>query len=143
MSPEFYTPELANRSLPLVRAIVSDVVALTGRVTEAHDAYAALREQPDRPQIALNEARARIAEMTASRDACLAELEGLGVLLGDATRGICDFPAEVDGAPVVLCWELGEARVEWYHGRDERHDTTSTRADGVRRRPLELAVTAS
>jgi hypothetical protein len=29
-----------------------------------------------------------------------------------------DFPAELDGVPVLLCWLEGDAGLEWYHRTD-------------------------
>ena len=38
-----------------------------------------------------------------------------GILLRDPETGLVDFPAEMDGRRVFLCWRLGEDRVAWYH----------------------------
>lgn len=38
-----------------------------------------------------------------------------GILLRDPETGLVDFPAEVDGRRVFLCWRLGEGRVAWFH----------------------------
>ncbi len=38
-----------------------------------------------------------------------------GILLRDPETGLVDFPGEVDGRPVFLCWRLGEDVVRWYH----------------------------
>lgn len=38
-----------------------------------------------------------------------------GILLRDPETGLVDFPAEMDGRRVFLCWRLGEGRVAWYH----------------------------
>jgi hypothetical protein len=49
------------------------------------------------------------------------ELERLaedGVLLRDAETGLVDFPGEVDGRRVWLCWRVGEERVAHYHELD-------------------------
>jgi len=39
-----------------------------------------------------------------------------GILLRDPASGLVDFPAEVEGQRVFLCWRLGEERVAWFHG---------------------------
>jgi hypothetical protein len=41
-----------------------------------------------------------------------------GILLRDPETGLVDFPGDVDGRPVYLCWRLGEDHVAWYHGQD-------------------------
>jgi hypothetical protein len=39
-----------------------------------------------------------------------------GILLRDPDTGLIDFPAELDGKDVFLCWRLGEQDVAYYHG---------------------------
>ncbi|MFN2590202.1 MAG: HAD-IA family hydrolase [Actinomycetota bacterium] len=49
------------------------------------------------------------------------ELEMLserGIVLRDPESGLIDFPSRRDGAPVFLCWRLGEDRVGYWHGPD-------------------------
>jgi hypothetical protein len=38
-----------------------------------------------------------------------------GVQLKDPARGLLDFPALVDGDDALLCWEVGEERIAWWH----------------------------
>lgn len=38
-----------------------------------------------------------------------------GILLRDPETGLVDFPGEMDGRGVFLCWRLGEHEVGWYH----------------------------
>jgi len=42
-------------------------------------------------------------------------LAELGILLRDPETGLVDFPGELDGRPVYLCWRLGETRVGHWH----------------------------
>jgi hypothetical protein len=46
----------------------------------------------------------------------LTELADRGIILRDAMTGLVDFPSELDGEPVFLCWRLGEGDVAYYHG---------------------------
>jgi hypothetical protein len=57
-------------------------------------------------------------EAQRSLKADLEDLARRGILLRDPESGLVDFPAEVNGRPVLLCWRLGEAAVAHYH--DER-----------------------
>lgn len=43
------------------------------------------------------------------------DIHGLGVLLKDPDKGLCDFPFMMDGRLVYLCWKLGESRIAWWH----------------------------
>ena len=49
------------------------------------------------------------------------ELERLAaenILLRDPETGLVDFPAELDGRRVFLCWRLGEDNVAFWHDVD-------------------------
>ncbi len=48
------------------------------------------------------------------RDA-VAEIHAIGVQVKDLDIGLLDFPCEVDGEIVLLCWKYGEQGISWYH----------------------------
>jgi len=43
------------------------------------------------------------------------QIEALGGALKDIDLGLVDFPAEIDGKVVYLCWQFGEPRVRAWH----------------------------
>ncbi len=47
------------------------------------------------------------------------ELQAVEVVLRDLDRGLVDFPATLEGDEVYLCWEEGEERIGFWHGREE------------------------
>lgn len=47
------------------------------------------------------------------------EIQSAGVLIKDIEAGLIDFPAMFGGREVLLCWKLGESRIEHWHGADE------------------------
>ena len=49
---------------------------------------------------------------------CVEELTGLGVQVKDLDSGLVDFPALRDGEEVLLCWQLGEDEIGWWHTLD-------------------------
>lgn len=56
----------------------------------------------------------------------VAELEGIvqtieedGAVLKDIQLGLVDFPAELDGEVVYLCWQFGEPELAFWHRLDE------------------------
>jgi hypothetical protein len=51
--------------------------------------------------------------------AAVEELNRLGVLVKDLDRGLVDFPALRQGEEVLLCWQVGEDTVAFWHGLDE------------------------
>ena len=49
----------------------------------------------------------------------MAEIEAMGVQVKDLDIGLLDFPCEVDGQIVLLCWKLGENAITHWHGVSE------------------------
>lgn len=113
----------ANRMLPLVRAIVTDLVELSndvsdrrhrlndlmsGRELEPHDVYSAELAEVER-ELQHDAKRLR---------SYLEELRQLGVeAKGD--DGLVDFPSIREGRQVYLCWKLGEPDVRYWHEANE------------------------
>jgi hypothetical protein len=113
-----YTAAQANRALPLVRSIVSDLVANTRRWEDAvrhvdlasHDNVLenvdAVRWQRETQRLA------------AEIESCVRELAELGVEIRALDTGLVDFPGTLDGRDVYFCWMLGESAVTHWHERD-------------------------
>lgn len=49
----------------------------------------------------------------------MAEIDAMGVQVKDLDIGLLDFPCEVDGNIVLLCWKLGEKAITHWHGVSE------------------------
>lgn len=49
----------------------------------------------------------------------MAEIDAMGVQVKDLDIGLLDFPCEVDGQVVLLCWKLGETAITHWHGVSE------------------------
>ena len=45
----------------------------------------------------------------------LAEIDAMGVQVKDLDIGLLDFPCEVEGRIVLLCWKLGEKGITHWH----------------------------
>jgi hypothetical protein len=59
----------------------------------------------------LKAATARLDDLLTRVQETGAELKGIAPLL-------LDFPADVDGEPVLLCWLEGDRGLSWYHRAD-------------------------
>ena len=49
----------------------------------------------------------------------LAEIDAAGVQVKDLDIGLLDFPCEVEGEIVLLCWKVGEPKIAHWHGTSE------------------------
>jgi hypothetical protein len=47
------------------------------------------------------------------------EIDAMGVQVKDLDIGLLDFPCEVDGQTILLCWKLGEKAITHWHGVTE------------------------
>ncbi|MEP6732252.1 MAG: DUF2203 domain-containing protein [bacterium] len=117
---QLFTVDHANRTLPYVRKIVEDIVREHRRwqesVVELDLLTSSLHpELPDPRAVALEKKIQRIAREI---DAFQAELESIGIQLKDRKIGLIDFPSELDGRPMLLCWQLGEPSVQFWHELD-------------------------
>jgi arsenite methyltransferase len=108
MTRKLFTPAQANRTLPLVRRIVDDIL-LRGRE---------LRRLVPRHRDA--EARERVDLLGEEIEALIEELRHIGCDYKDFAfdKGLVDFPGAIEGQPVLLCWRSDEPRVEWYHAHE-------------------------
>ena len=117
---QLFTVDQANRTLPLVRKIVEDVVREHRRWQEAIvelDLISAgvHSKLPDPRVVALER---RIQKIAREIDSFQVELESLDIQLKDRRIGLIDFPSELDGRPMLLCWQLGEPSVQFWHDLD-------------------------
>ncbi len=49
----------------------------------------------------------------------LAEIDSIGVQVKDLDVGLLDFPCDVEGQIILLCWKLGEKSITHWHGTQE------------------------
>jgi hypothetical protein len=49
----------------------------------------------------------------------VAEIHATGVQVKDIDIGLLDFPCNVDGEVVLLCWKLGEEKITHWHSVEE------------------------
>jgi hypothetical protein len=114
---QLFTVDHANRTLPLVRRIVEDIVREHRRWQEAIVELdplvsGARADRPDPRAVALEK---EIQAIARDIDQFQGELESLGIQLKDRRIGLIDFPSEMDGRRVLLCWRLGETSVQYWH----------------------------
>ena len=63
--------------------------------------------------------RPDLAEHVRELESGVGEIERLGCQFKGLDLGLVDFPAEVDGTTVLLCWQYGEKQIAVWHRADE------------------------
>lgn len=103
---KIFTPAEANKTLPLVRHIIKDVLNTAREMRLlAEDIDEHIQDDP------------QIKKMVAQVNSFLNELEELGCFYKDwnFTIGLVDFPSVINGQEVLLCWRSDEDSVSYYH----------------------------
>jgi hypothetical protein len=121
---KLFTIEEANATLPLVRAIATDLATLSREVIERRERLATLHKnrRPSKSQDAYSEELSQIEdELTKDSERLheyVEELRALGVEPKNGPEGLIDFPCQMEGRVVYLCWKLGESEILHWHELD-------------------------
>ncbi|OYW19261.1 MAG: hypothetical protein B7Z55_09210 [Planctomycetales bacterium 12-60-4] len=118
-----FTVDSANKTLPLVRAIVRDIVELYRDVSERKSRLEGLRKRRGKSSQSQDDPyREEVEQIQQDLDKDVAKLQGfvdelndIGIELKDPAVGLVDFPTQMDGKTAFLCWQLGETEVQFWH----------------------------
>jgi len=103
-----FTVAQANRSLPLVRRIVTDIVTCHDQATQLQSR---LESEPKEQKVIEKQLEGRLERL----QSLVEELSDVGVELKDYQMGLIDFVGKHKGRDVYLCWKLGEEKVTHWH----------------------------
>lgn len=132
-----FTIRTANQTLPLVKMIVQDIVALSTEVSDTRERLEYLSEGRDESGLEdeySKELHSIEQTMELKSDKVgqyIEELTELRIGTTAATEGFVDFPATRDNEAVFLCWHVGDKEVLNWHRRNEACSA---------RRPVDLSL---
>jgi hypothetical protein len=119
---KYFTPDQANATLPLVRAIVKDITELARELRDRHERLSRLKPggkgRSEAHEEELHQAHEEFEALKERLQGFVTELTSLGVELKDYLVGLIDFPCRMNGREVYLCWRLGEPDVAHWHELD-------------------------
>jgi hypothetical protein len=119
-----FTPEEANAELEHVRPLVEQLVA----ARQEHAAALERQEELERkirgngggiPPAELAAATAEVDAVARRLAKLVDEIAAHGAQVKDLDTGLIDFPALRGGETVLLCWQLGEDEIAWWHHVDD------------------------
>jgi hypothetical protein len=118
----YFTIEEANKSLPLVKMIVGDIVRQYRVVEDLQQRLSMVSRERRRPSTdfyseELAQSQAELEAEESKLSTYIEELKRLGVEF-KGPDGLCDFYSIMDGREVFLCWRLGEPEVLYWHDLD-------------------------
>jgi hypothetical protein len=123
--PQFFTPpsvtpsrpkrrftlEQANKTLPLVSRIVSDIVKAHELATSLQAKLEGSNQNSKDHQQTETELETKLDRLQTLVD----ELSEVGCELKDYQTGLVDFVGRHQGRDVYLCWKLGEGKIGYWH----------------------------
>jgi hypothetical protein len=104
-----FTLEQANRTLPLVKRIVADIVRTHGEISQCQTRLETAKAAEHAA------VQARLSNGLEHLQDYVDELTEIGCELKDFRLGLIDFIGRHDGRDVCLCWKLGEDRIFFWH----------------------------
>jgi len=98
-----FTRHEAERTLPLVRQIVADILQTGRKIKE------------------MDENNPEFSRLQEELEDNLRELADMGGYFKDwnFSVGLVDFPSVIDGQTVFLCWRSDEDNLSWYHSIED------------------------
>lgn len=125
MADRTFTLDEAQSLLPVLESLLRTAIQAKKIVDEAETEQQALEHRIflsggmflNIVPLARRKAERKKAEQRV-KDA-LAEIGSTGVQVKDLDIGLLDFPCEVDGHTILLCWKLGEKAITHWHGVEE------------------------
>ena len=120
----YFTLEEANAALEEVRPLAERMVAerrelarVQSRRAELHGIVAGNGGgvSPSEPGELAQAAEEHAAEVAR----CIHAIQELGAQVKDLDTGLIDFPTIRDDEEALLCWQLGEEEIGWWHGADD------------------------
>lgn len=121
----YFSLEQAERVLPKVETAVRTAIGLKAEYQQAEES---LRDLSRRVMMsggmAVNRESALLLRKTRDNSAerlkeAMEEIAQYGCQVKDLDIGLLDFPTLYRGREVLLCWRLGERRIEYWHGLEE------------------------
>ena len=121
MQPRIFSVAEANRTLPLVRRIVGDLLDEYPRWRAAVSHYEVLSggaraDWGETPEL-LN-ARLAVTTLAERINDYLGELSGIGCVFKGFDAGLVDFYSLREDRLIFLCWRLGEDSIQHWHELD-------------------------
>jgi len=112
----------ANALIPQLELVMEKMQRLGMKVREEVATLARERGQPGLPDLSTQQVlrlRPPLRPLFEEMAQAVQEIEKYGCYFKGLELGLVDFPAELGGEIVELCWQYGEKEIAFYHRRTE------------------------
>ena len=123
--PRFFTLQQAEQLLPEVESAIRDAISLKSEYQQAEEEWHSFSHRitmlggmlVDHSQV--REQKNRREALAHGLQAALEKIHEYGCVVKDLDIGLIDFPTQLHGEEVYLCWKLGESGIQFWHGVHE------------------------
>lgn len=111
---KYFSIAEANRTLPLVKKIVRDILDNAAEMRLIAEELAGNLDHDS-----------RIKKLASEIDGFMLELEEIGCFFRDPNFkiGLVDFPSMINGEDILLCWRSDEDDIRYYHDLDSGYSS--------------------
>ncbi len=109
----YFTVTEANLLLPKVKKLAAEMVNAHRRIVALTNQVESVLEKS--PYDSGSRAAGELVMLFDHFEGVIKQMQEIGLQIKDPSIGLCDFPARHNGQDILLCWKLGETRVEWWH----------------------------
>lgn len=114
-----FTLEEAERLLPRLTELIAEIRAAKQEYDrferQVSELTLKMRGNGHVIEDELREAQRGLEQAVGEVNDAAGRVRELGCELKDIELGLIDFPADMDGRVVYLCWKIGEERIDWWH----------------------------
>jgi hypothetical protein len=115
--PRYFSLEQANQLLEVITPLIAEMIAIRNTILELQPQLETVLNK------AVNNGGSLISgEVLKAFEALknvINNVQQYDVFVKDVNTGLIDFPSIRDGEVVFLCWQFGEAQIEYWHALEE------------------------
>jgi hypothetical protein len=119
MSDRTFTLDEAQALLPVLESLLRAAIQAKKLMDEVDAEMQALHHRMFLEVLPLARRKGERSRAEQGAKDALAEIDSMGVQVKDLGIGLLDFPCEVEGQKILLCWKLGEKAIAYWHGVEE------------------------
>lgn len=114
----FYTPQTANKALPEVKRLFTNIVTQKNRVVALQEQIEMIVQSGSQFEQFIKK-KQELNEGVSNLYKAIEQLENTGVVIKSVDEGLLDFPSKRFNEEVWLCWKAGEDEIKFWHAKDE------------------------
>lgn len=122
-SPKIFTVTEAHHVLPQVQPLVEQLQGLRRSIVQTNRQLDELVDKVSRGngypiqslRVQIKDATEHLLRLVQAFQSALKQLENFGCILKDLETGLVDFYYVRHGELILLCWKLGENRIQFWH----------------------------